>query len=479
MMGLLILLVAILPRIYGLDREPLTANESTSAALATDSWETLIHKTSHDVHPPFHYLFLNVWAKVFGSSESSLRMPSVISGVITAFVVWWWSSHWMSLGAAFVAGLVLALSPFHVHYSQEARFYAFLGLESALMWFGIWKLLTNPCKKWFFITLCVGIIGLYTHYYFGFIAGAVLGIAFILSLVDRNYAVSRLPLILLGIGMLVGFSPWLVVFSRHVSGPGAGSTGPVSIRILLHTYRYFLSYDPDLQPWRSLSFLILAATALFGLFRWAISRDRITLYFPVKTEERLAVAGILATTVFVFAVCMVKPLYIEKGMVIILPAYATLIALCWERMRFWFIKFFFMALVLLVTVRGLIVFFDTPRNKDWRAVGDTLEHMTDTGDVLFLREGLIKVPLHYYYYPHNPEKRLPEIELNSHEQTVDEQMDIVLSETFDIHRFWLVCAHSQNKAIRDSLLSRTEQFQMIRKWSFGEEGELFHFRRLE
>src|SRR3972149_8169918 len=41
-----------------------------------------------DNHPPLYYLFLKAWVSLFGFSEVSLRMPSVLFGVGTIYLVY-------------------------------------------------------------------------------------------------------------------------------------------------------------------------------------------------------------------------------------------------------------------------------------------------------------------------------------------------------------------------------------------------------
>ena len=474
-LGIAVLAVALTLRLSGLDREPLTTNEATSAALARDSWGTLVYKTAHDVHPPFYYLFLNAWVRLFGDAEYSLRLPSALAGSMTAFVTYRWALSLMPATAAVLAGLIVGISPFHVHYSQEARFYGFLGLEAALFWLGLTRLMGRSDRRWFAATAAVGVVGLYTHYYFGMLAGALLATCILCGILREKARTLAGRAVLLAGVMAAVYGPWLPSLVRHTTGPGAGSTGPVTPGILVHTLRYFMSYDPDIQPWRLLSFILLGLVLTMGLVRWKAMRDRLVVYFPQDAHEFLPTVGLVATVGVVFAVCTLRPLYIEKGMVIVLPAYAAVAAAAWMRFPHRLPRALMAALALAVAARGLTEFYGTSRNKDWPKVADLLTARGQAGDLLVLREGLIEVPLHYYYLRSAPEQRLPELLLHCHLQTTSEQLAMVERSAAGMKRLWLVHAHTADTSLRDSLLLQTSSRPSLGRWSFGEEGEVLLF----
>jgi hypothetical protein len=458
----LVLGLATVLRVAGLAREPLTTNEATTAALAADPVAVAIYKTSLDVHPPLHYVFMNGWTRVFGRSPASLRMPSVIAGSLTALAVWLWARSAMGGVAALVAGLAVALSPFHVHYSQEARFYAFLGLAAAVYCYAIDKLLWEPGRRWWLLTLAAGIVGLYTHYYFSFLALAVWACT-----APRAVRLgSRVWLRRWGglaIGLLACYGPWLPFLVRHARGPGAGSTGPVNLGILQHTLRYFFSYGSDVQPWRSLSFLILLAVLVFGIVRLLWREGHLEVYPPLDRARHVPTAGFLATATLVFVVCRLKPLYIAKGMVIVLPAYSLLVTAAWQRFGRSWARAAFGALVLVLCARGLVEFYTVPRNADWAGAARILATLRRPGDMLFLREGLVCVPLHYYL-PDSGAGRPPEVQLNSHERDTAEQVELIRSALSGASRFWFLRGHSVDSSVRDSLLRVPQRYPLLGRW---------------
>lgn len=144
----LILVFSFLLRLISLNQS-FWLDESTSANLARDfSLSQIISNFSPaDFHPPLYYLILNVWDSVFGSSEVSLRFPSILFGVGTVYLVYLITKKISNDRIALVASLLMAIAPLHVYYSQEARMYSqtaffitlsvYLFLNQKWLYFGI------------------------------------------------------------------------------------------------------------------------------------------------------------------------------------------------------------------------------------------------------------------------------------------------------------------------------------------------------
>lgn len=97
--------------------QSLWLDETTSAIVARDYSFNYFFTNflPHDFHPPLYYLVLKLWAQIFGTGEVALRLPSVIFALITIYIVYKINK---------IASLLLATSPLHIYYSQEARMYS-------------------------------------------------------------------------------------------------------------------------------------------------------------------------------------------------------------------------------------------------------------------------------------------------------------------------------------------------------------------
>ncbi len=132
-------------------------------------WGILTEFAVTDFHPPFYYLFLKVWMMVFGSSELVVRLPSVLFGMGTVFVLYLLIRQLFSKQVALVAAFLLTIAPLHVYYSQEARMYSLETLLVTLSVLFFTKLLAVPSKKLFFLFTFTNMVLVYTDYLPAFI----------------------------------------------------------------------------------------------------------------------------------------------------------------------------------------------------------------------------------------------------------------------------------------------------------------------
>ncbi|MEM2046141.1 MAG: glycosyltransferase family 39 protein, partial [Candidatus Bathyarchaeia archaeon] len=94
----------------------------------------MMRATAADRSPFLYYLLLHFWIWIAGESEWALRWPSLAFGVLAvALAVRLADRGWGRPAGAFAA-LTMALSPFWLHYAQEARMYTMLAAGTLAAW---------------------------------------------------------------------------------------------------------------------------------------------------------------------------------------------------------------------------------------------------------------------------------------------------------------------------------------------------------
>jgi len=73
---------------------------------------------------PFYHILNYLFSRLFGYSEWALRMPSAIYGTISVILVYKIAELLINKNAALFSSILLAFSPVHIWYSQEARMYS-------------------------------------------------------------------------------------------------------------------------------------------------------------------------------------------------------------------------------------------------------------------------------------------------------------------------------------------------------------------
>ena len=121
-------------------------------------------------HPPAYYFFMFGWTKLFGTSLLSLRMPSVLFGLMSILLLAMIARTIFDNTVALISAALLAFNGHHIYWSQHARMYSmvcFLGLLS------VWLLLkclqehrVPSLAGWAFAYVLVACLGIYTELVF-------------------------------------------------------------------------------------------------------------------------------------------------------------------------------------------------------------------------------------------------------------------------------------------------------------------------
>lgn len=114
-------------RIAALGQESLWSDEYfTLRTAGQPTLRDIIHTVlTIEPHPPLYFVLMHGWIALFGSTDEMLRLPSALAG-IAAIPLMFLMMRRLLPGrplAAVIAALLLAISPMHIYYSQEARSY--------------------------------------------------------------------------------------------------------------------------------------------------------------------------------------------------------------------------------------------------------------------------------------------------------------------------------------------------------------------
>jgi mannosyltransferase len=96
-----------------------------------------------DQHPPLYYLLLHVWMRL-GDDQAVVRAFSALCSTLTIPATYLLGRRLAGQKVGLLAALILTVSPFHVHFAQEARMYALLALNGTLAMLTVAHLLTDP-----------------------------------------------------------------------------------------------------------------------------------------------------------------------------------------------------------------------------------------------------------------------------------------------------------------------------------------------
>ncbi|MBL7201766.1 MAG: glycosyltransferase family 39 protein [Anaerolineae bacterium] len=131
-------------RLYEIGGKGLWLDEAFSIWMARQPVpEILSWLVRIDQHPPLYYLLLHLWLR-FGDSAATVRALSALLSTLTIPVFYLTGRRLAGRSVGLLAALLLALSPFHVRFAQEARMYALLTLSISIALLALVHLLTDP-----------------------------------------------------------------------------------------------------------------------------------------------------------------------------------------------------------------------------------------------------------------------------------------------------------------------------------------------
>lgn len=118
-------------RVYRIGSEGLWIDEAFSIWLARQPLAAMVGWVSQvDQHPPLYYALLHGWIRLAGDGEVAVRILSALCGTLTIPVIYLLGRRVAGEGVGLISALILAVSPFHLRLSQEARMYTPLALTA-------------------------------------------------------------------------------------------------------------------------------------------------------------------------------------------------------------------------------------------------------------------------------------------------------------------------------------------------------------
>jgi 4-amino-4-deoxy-L-arabinose transferase-like glycosyltransferase len=212
----LVIAVGGILRLYGLDFQSLWLDEGLQYHVAAHNSITELFFQKRSFHPPLSFA-INHFFLLIGESDFLLRLPSALFGIASLPVLYVLAKDLTSARNSLFVVLVLAISPFHLWYSQDGRMYSqllfFSLLSSALL---IQALRRGKARWWIYYTLA-GAAGMYTHVFMMLTLGTQF--VWVLLFHRRHW----LAFAASGVGVALFFLPWVILLpwvSNFVSKVG-------------------------------------------------------------------------------------------------------------------------------------------------------------------------------------------------------------------------------------------------------------------
>ncbi len=265
---LIILVVASVLRFYKFSEVPFTHDEF-SALFRTyfDSFSELIkYGVLTDTHPAGIQIFYFYWTKIFGYSEMVVKLPFIIAGLASIYLIFKISESWFNSTVGLISAAFMATIEYHIMYSQIARPYI-SGLFFCLLMVYYWDkvIFTENDRNYkntiFYIiasALCA-----YNHH-FSLLFAAIVGITGV-CFVKKIHLIKYM---LAGVSIFILYIPHLPIFFHQLKEGGIeGWLGKPHNDFLIVYIQYIFHYS---------IFVLLAV--LFIILYGIINKKRINVF---------------------------------------------------------------------------------------------------------------------------------------------------------------------------------------------------------
>ena len=295
----------------------LWGDEGWAFTLAIKPIWQIISIVAKDTSPPFYYLLLHVWMKIFGTSEAAIRSLSFLFFLLTVFTVYLIGKHLWDKKTGFLAALLAFSNPFLFTYAFEGRMYALLLLTSTLSAYFFLKK-----QKLGFVLATVA--ALYTHHFSIFLVfwealwtlkeNRKKPFGEILKSFSSFFIIALL------------YVPWFYPLYYQTSLVGGGFwLGKPTLETLIETIGKFLigSSKGNLQK------LSLAAIAITLVLR---------SWLKEKEKSAFLLGWFFAPLILTFAVSQVfQSIFFDRYLLLVIPASSLLIASLRKKLSLLFI----------------------------------------------------------------------------------------------------------------------------------------------
>ncbi len=292
-------------------RQSIWFDEAYSILLAKQTLGELVRLTAIDTHPPLYYLLLKAWAGVFGWSEISLRLSSIVSMILAIGAGGLLLRKMFGARLAIGGVLALIIAPLLLRYGFEVRMYADASLVGVLATYALYSAWQSSHKqRWLWLAgYCALVaIGTYTLYYLTF-----LWIAHVVWLVythirDRQQK-QLWQFAIAYAGAAVLFAPWLPTFVKQMTNGALAPIGqPLNLDQLLGIGTFNTLYQPLYTVPVLLTFVVIA---LVGALIWIVPRARQALA-DKHAEIALLVTYMSVPIALLMVVSLGKSMYTER-----------------------------------------------------------------------------------------------------------------------------------------------------------------------
>lgn len=242
---LIVSILILFVRSYDISEESLYGDEPYSIFQAQKNLPELKEIFLHDQNPPMHIALLHFWIQIFGISDVSAKMFSVICSLLAGLMLFLFAKKHLNIKTAYLVSFLFLFSNAQQFYATEVRPYALIQLLCILSFNFYFNIIKSQNKRDIIFLFLTNALLLYTHYLTIFIFVVQFLCIWLFLKEDKKivvyYFISQILVVL-------AFLPWVNVLLSNI--PKEGS---------------FWSHAPSYDDFRWHTNLLMGSSNLFYL----------------------------------------------------------------------------------------------------------------------------------------------------------------------------------------------------------------------
>ena len=312
-----LLLLAFAVRVFHIDFQSLWRDEVDAIRFSGGSLPHLLRELTRSGHNgPLYFVFLHVWRRSTGDSEFALRYLSVIGGTLMVALTYATGRALrLQKSAALASAALIAVAPYLIWYSQEAKMYSWLASLVLLAIFAFERALhREKSAGWWALFIITTSLTFYTH----ILSPLMLVVYGAWALIEWRHVRQKWRGILLSLAMFI--LPYLPLlrwqFPLLKNGFQSGHPFyplPKMIGLLLHFY----SVGVLRWTWANALIGVMLALALAGL---------VLPTAPARLRTKLALWWLIPVAA-VYLISLRVTVFEDRYLIYILPAFFFLVGL--------------------------------------------------------------------------------------------------------------------------------------------------------
>lgn len=345
-----------------------------------------------DYHPPGYFALLWLWTHIFGYGEIETRILSVIFGVCLIGITYLLGRKIFNNKVAITAALLLALSPLHIYYSQEARMYSWAAFSVGLSYYFFLKLINK--EKWAGLGYGISIFLLLSSDYAAYLIIPL----HLFHLLQTQRKLIKKWLVILTVNFLI-FSPWLLVFYQQfmegslaaINLPGwkkvAGGADLKNIGLVFSKIIFgHISFDNK----TFYGFLVFLLGSFYALLIWKGVKK-------IGDQVKLLLGWFLGSLLLAITCSFFIPVLSYFRLLFIIPAFCLLVAKGLTVLPV-IVSRISLACIIISSTIFIGLYYTNPQfqRENWRQAVEFFKNIDSTSSAIIFEDNHVTLPFAYY-----------------------------------------------------------------------------------